>query len=76
MTPRLTTQETPYILVFGAEVVVHAEVQGQSLRICHFDPTLNDELMRTDLTFAEEGREQARIRVQRYKKRLQEAFNS
>lgn len=52
-TPRSTTQETPYSLVFGTEDVVPTEVQGQSLRICHCDPARNEELMRTDLTFAE-----------------------
>lgn len=74
-TPRSTTQETPYSLAFGAEAVVPAEVQGQSLRICHFDQAYNKQLMRTDLTFAEETREQARIRVKRYQQRIREAFN-
>lgn len=51
-------------------------MQGQSLRICHFDPVIHDEPLCTYLSFIEELREVARTRVEWYKKRVQAAFNS
>lgn len=74
--PRSTNKKTPYSFVFGAEAVVSAEMQGQSLRICHFDPVIHDEPLCTDLSFIEELRVVARTRVERYKKPVQAAFNS
>lgn len=41
----------------------------------HFDPQENEELLRTDLMFHEEKREEAIIRYNLYKSRVQEAFN-
>lgn len=49
-----TTRETPFRLVFGNEAIVLAEIQGQALRITHFESHENEELLRTDLMFLEE----------------------
>lgn len=70
-TPRSTNMETLYNLVFGAEAIVPGEIRGQSLRICHFSPATNDELLRIDLNFIEEVREVALNRVKRYQQRVQ-----
>lgn len=70
-----TTRETPFRLVFGNEAIVLAEIQGQALRITHFESHENEELLRTDLMFLEEKREEARIRYNLYNSRVQEAFS-
>lgn len=45
------------------------------LRITHFDPESNEDLLRTDSMFLEEKMEEARTRYDLYKSRVQEAFN-
>lgn len=65
-TQRTTTGETPFCLVYGAEVVAPAEIQGQAIRVGHFEVEKNDELLKEDSTFMEEIREQAKSRVDAY----------
>lgn len=74
-TPRSTTGKTPFSLVFENEAIVPAEIQGQALRIMHFEPHENEELLRTYLMFLEEKREEARIRYNLYNRRVHEAFS-
>lgn len=74
-TPRSTTGETLFSLAYGSEAVIAAEIQGQAFKITHFEPEQNEELLRTDSIFLEEKREEARVLYDRYKRKIQEAFN-
>lgn len=40
-------------MVFEAEVVVPAEIQEEVVRITHFDPGENEELLKIDTTFTD-----------------------
>lgn len=62
-------------MAYGVEVVIPTEIQGESLRITHFEPEENEELLRTNLTFLEEKRNEARARYELYQSRIQHAFN-
>lgn len=65
----------PLSLVFGSEAVVPDEIQGQALRITHFDLQSNEDLLRTYAMFLGEKREEPRTQYNIYKSRVQEAFN-
>jgi len=60
-TPRRSTRETPFSLMYGVEVVIPAEVNFCSARVARFDPVQNNELMVERLDWLEECREVATI---------------
>ncbi|KAL2254676.1 UNVERIFIED_CONTAM: Retrovirus-related Pol polyprotein from transposon [Sesamum indicum] len=66
-TPRTSTGETPFSLVYGSEAVIPAEIGEESQRITDFDPGRNGEQRAFDLDILEEKREAARIRMLHHK---------
>ncbi|KAL2230216.1 UNVERIFIED_CONTAM: hypothetical protein Sindi_1616000 [Sesamum indicum] len=66
-TPRTSTGETPFSLVYGSEAVIPAEIGEESQRITNFDPERNGEQRAFDLDILEEKREAARIRMLHHK---------
>ena len=52
-TPRRSTGETPFSLMYGAEVVIPTEVNLCSARVVGFDPVQNDGLMLERLDWLE-----------------------
>ncbi|KAL2246834.1 UNVERIFIED_CONTAM: Retrovirus-related Pol polyprotein from transposon [Sesamum indicum] len=66
-TPRTSTGETPFSLVYGSEAVIPAEIGEESQRIANFDPGRNGEQRAFDLDILEEKREAARIRMLHHK---------
>ncbi|GKV39513.1 hypothetical protein SLEP1_g47271 [Rubroshorea leprosula] len=67
--------ETPYHLAFGTEAVIPVEIGVPSLRISHFEPAHNERLLRENLDFLDEVREQSRLRTLAYKQRIANLYN-
>ncbi|GKV20210.1 hypothetical protein SLEP1_g30368 [Rubroshorea leprosula] len=74
-TSRTATGETPYNLAFGTEAVIPVEIGVPSLRISHFEPARNERLLRENLDFLDEVREQSRLRTLAYKQRIANLYN-
>ncbi|GKU94659.1 hypothetical protein SLEP1_g8119 [Rubroshorea leprosula] len=74
-TSRTATGETPYHLAFGTEAVILVEIGVPSLRISHFEPAQNERLLRENLDFLDEVREQSRLRTLAYKQRIANLYN-
>ncbi|GKV27692.1 hypothetical protein SLEP1_g36830 [Rubroshorea leprosula] len=74
-TSRTATGETPYHLAFGTEAVIPVEIGVPSLRISHFEPAQNERLLRENLDFLDEVREQSRLRTLAYKQRIANLYN-
>ena len=74
-TPRRSTGETPFSLMYEAEVVILAEVNLCSARVAGFDPVQNMELMVECLDWLEECREATTIRLAEYQQKLAQRYN-
>ncbi|GKV17243.1 hypothetical protein SLEP1_g27774 [Rubroshorea leprosula] len=74
-TNRTDTGETPYHLAFGTEAVIPVEIGVPSLRVSHFEPVQNERLLRENLDFLDEVREQSRLRTLTYKQRTANLYN-
>ncbi|XP_027096297.2 uncharacterized protein [Coffea arabica] len=75
-TPRTATQETPFALVYGVEAVIPAEIGMPSARVQHFVAQGNNEEMRLDLDLLEHKREEAAIRMAKYKSQVARYYNA
>ena len=64
------TGETPFFLVYGAEVVLPHEVKHRSARVLAFDETQQDATRGMDLVLGEERRREAALRAARYQQAL------
>ncbi|XP_073304553.1 uncharacterized protein [Primulina huaijiensis] len=73
-TPRSSTQETPYSLVYGSEAVLPVEIGQSSIRIESY-PSNNDQSRAIELDLVEEKRDQAAIRVEAYRSRVMKSYN-
>ena len=60
------TGETPFFLVYGAEVVLPHEVRRHSAWVLAFDEAQQDALRGTDLVLGKERRREAPLRAARY----------
>nr|KYP35063.1 Transposon Ty3-I Gag-Pol polyprotein [Cajanus cajan] len=75
-TPQTTTQETPYKLTYGSDVMIPVEVGEPSHRRLTFDETQNVEQLRLDLDLLDETRECAKIQEEACKLRAARLYNS
>uniref|UniRef100_A0A2N9IX95 Uncharacterized protein n=1 Tax=Fagus sylvatica TaxID=28930 RepID=A0A2N9IX95_FAGSY len=74
-TPRRSTGETPFSLVYGSEAVIPLEIGLPTLRTSEWDPTRNDLAQSQALDLLEERREQAMIRLASYQQQLKKGYN-
>ncbi|KAL0434518.1 UNVERIFIED_CONTAM: Ribonuclease HI [Sesamum latifolium] len=74
-TPRGSTGESPFSLVYGTEAIIPAELGMPSHRVMNFFEECNPELLRESLDLIEELREKAFIRIQRYKNTMINSYN-
>ncbi|XP_071727539.1 uncharacterized protein [Rutidosis leptorrhynchoides] len=74
-TPKDSTNETPFCLVYGTEVVIPAEVLIPTNRITTFDEQQNDESLRENLDALEERRTIAHIRQAEKKQKIANHYN-
>ncbi|XP_075486245.1 uncharacterized protein LOC142525844 [Primulina tabacum] len=73
-TPRSSTQETPYSLVYGSETVLPVEIGQPSTRIESY-PSNNDQARAIELDLVEERRDRAAIRMEAYRNRVIKSYN-
>ncbi|KAL0355344.1 UNVERIFIED_CONTAM: hypothetical protein Sradi_3981300 [Sesamum radiatum] len=74
-TPRGSTGENPFSLVYGTEAIISAELGIPSLRVMNFSEECNGDLLRENLDLIEELREKAFLHVQRYKNIMISCYN-
>ncbi|KAL2232610.1 UNVERIFIED_CONTAM: Gag-Pol polyprotein [Sesamum indicum] len=74
-TPRSSTGETPFCLVFGTEALIPAEVGEESHRVTMYDPATNREERCLDLEVIEEKREIAYAKILHHKSLMMKSYN-
>ena len=74
-TCKVTTGATPFLLAYGAEAVVPAEIMHTSPRIKGFEPEANEEGMRLALDLIDEVRDEAHAKITEYQKRVSFYYN-
>ena len=65
-TPRRSTGETPFLMTYGAEVMIPLETGFPSLRTSLFAPDSNYSLLEKSLDLVEERRENVMIQLAYY----------
>jgi hypothetical protein len=65
-TPNATTQETPFFLVHGAEVVLPVKITHEAPRIAAYDETTSTEALQDDVDALNEARDIALARATQY----------
>jgi hypothetical protein len=74
-TPREATGQTPYSLVYGMEAVTPLELVEPSMRMATYNPQDNQEARSLEMDLVDEAREQTRVRVLEYQRRIKKAFD-
>ena len=74
-TPRRATGRTPYSLAFGMEAVIPIQAGMPTVRRENFVPSTNSEAIAADLDLAEEGRENARIKIAAHQEEMARGYN-
>lgn len=74
-TPRSTTGETPFLLTYGCEPMVPAEIGVGSFRREHFDPQVNEVNHRLYLDMVEETRAISQEGLASYQQRAARHYN-
>ncbi|KAL0417081.1 UNVERIFIED_CONTAM: hypothetical protein Slati_3540000 [Sesamum latifolium] len=74
-TPRGSTGESPFSLVYGTEAIIPAELGLPSHRVMNFSEECNENLLRENLDLIEDLREKAFLRIQRYKNIMINSYN-
>ena len=69
-TPNRATGQTPFALVYGAEVVLPTELIYGSPRVLAYDELEQEQLCEDDATLLEEDRLRVAVRVARYQQAL------
>ena len=60
-TPRKSTGETPFSMIYGAEIVIPLETGFLTLRMSFFTPSNNDGLLEKSLDLVEEQKENVMV---------------
>jgi hypothetical protein len=68
--PNAATQETPFFLVHGAEVVLPVEITREAPRIAAYDETTSTEALQDDVDALNEARDVALARATQYQQSL------
>ncbi|KAL2248305.1 UNVERIFIED_CONTAM: Transposon Ty3-G Gag-Pol polyprotein [Sesamum indicum] len=74
-TPRSSTGETPFCLVYGSEAIIPAEIGEETQRIAQYDPGENDQARAFDLTIVEEKRDAAYAKILHHKTLMMRQYN-
>jgi hypothetical protein len=69
-TPNAATQETPFFLVHGAEVVLPVEITHEARRIAAYDETTSTEALQDDVDALNKARDVALARATQYQQNL------
>ncbi|XP_019227573.1 PREDICTED: uncharacterized protein LOC109208874 [Nicotiana attenuata] len=74
-TPKSSTEEMPYSLVYGTNAVIPVEVGEPSLRSSHISGADNDESRLQDLDEIEKRRDMAHVRMIAQKQQMERYYN-
>ena len=75
-TARTPTEETPFRLTYGNEVVIPTEIKLTSYKVDNHDERRNDEAIRLQLDLVDEVRAIAEQRLARYQDHMVKHYNS
>ncbi|KAK4397339.1 hypothetical protein Sango_1570500 [Sesamum angolense] len=73
-TPRRSTGESPFNLVYGMEAIIPAEIGEKTLRIQPYESETNDIGRRVNLDLLGEVRDTTSVRVEAYKRHMAKAY--
>ncbi|XP_023893183.1 uncharacterized protein LOC112005164 [Quercus suber] len=65
-TPRRSIGQTPFLMTYGAETVIHLEFGFPTLRTSSFTPSNNDGLLKKSLDLIKERRENVMVQLAYY----------
>ena len=74
-TPRQSTEETPFSMTYGSEVVILLETGFPTLRTSLFTPDNNDRLLEKSLNLVDEQKEAAMVQMVHYKQKLKQGYD-
>jgi len=75
-TPQSTTKETPFNLVYGSDAIITVEIQENSMRFQNFIVEESNEERMVNLDLLDEVREEAKIKVEALKRRVEYKYSS
>ena len=76
ITPRRSTEETPFSMTYGAEAVIPLETSFPTSRTSSFNPKDNNEQLTRSLDLIEEKRENAMVQLAHYQQKLKEGYDA
>ncbi|KAL0408328.1 UNVERIFIED_CONTAM: hypothetical protein Sradi_1767200 [Sesamum radiatum] len=74
-TPRSSTGETPFCLVYGTEAIIPAEIGEETQRVSQYEATNNQTERAFDLTTIEEKRDATYARILHHKGLMMRSYN-
>jgi len=74
--PQSSTMETPFSLVYGSYAMIPVEIHESSPRFLSFVAEESNEERRVNLDLLDEAREEARIKAEAVKRRVEHQYNS
>ncbi|XP_058217401.1 uncharacterized protein LOC131328477 [Rhododendron vialii] len=74
-TPRHSTGQTPFAMVFGMEAVIPLESRFPTLRTETFDPQTNNDAVATELILADEKRDDTQLKLANYQQEVARGYN-
>ena len=74
-TPRKSTGDTPFSMLYGAEAVIPLENGFPMMRTSTFTSDGNDELLKKSLDLVEERRENAMVQLAYYQHKLKQGYD-
>ena len=75
-TPQSTTKESPFSLVYGSDAMIPVEIQESSPRFHNFVAEESNEERNVNLDLLDEVREEARIKAEALKGKVEYRYNS
>ena len=75
-TPQSSTMETPFSLVYGSDAMISVEIHESSPRFQNFVVEESNEERRVNLDLLDEAREEARIKAEAMKRRVERQYSS
>ena len=75
-TPRRSIRETPFLMTYGAEVVIPLETDFPTLRTSSFSLSDNNEYLKKNLDMIEENRENAMVQLAYYQQKPKQGYDA
>jgi len=75
-TPQSSTMDTPFSLVYGSDAMIPVEIHESSPRFLSFVAEESNEERKVNLDLLDEAREEARIKAEAVKRRVEHQYSS